>query len=228
MATRICVLGLPRSGSQYIAEILCNRDSSITNGFEPFTEFHPFKLVSNNDNKLESVKTDTIPVEQRIHSALSAIQLSDHTQNIVIRVFPYDYVKPFFKEILDVLSSCGFTFVTIHRRDLEKHLLSFGTALATNVWSVHDKNYQQPLINITHFDNLKWLYENSLCLNTLVESYGVTSEIIYYEDWVVANSHRELGLYKQSPEDPYSKILNSTEVKQYIEKLFNENRIHKT
>ena len=57
MKKRICIIGLPRTGSNYLAELIKKNCENFTNLGEPFTPDFPLTIVKNHNGVLIYWKT---------------------------------------------------------------------------------------------------------------------------------------------------------------------------
>jgi hypothetical protein len=224
LSPRICVIGLPRSGSQYAVELI------KLNGYYPYYDliepFEPDKqIIELQNNKIILTSNRTCDEQNRIQDALSKLAKADINQSLITRVFPVKEQKTHFITILNTLINLNFDFVVLKRNNIEHHLLSFAVALATDVWNKFNNEQNKP-ITITHFSQIKWLYNEIASYNALIENLNINYDLIHYE-FIVDDLSRVMGclintnvkIYKQADADPYARISNATEVRDFIKTL---------
>jgi len=223
---RLCVIGLPRSGSQYAVELIKNNGLyPYLDLIEPFEIGKPYILLENNKIKLSNDKTcDEI---LRIENALDIINKADKDQPIITRAFYVKEQRKKFKEIIDTLITSNFDFVVLKRNNVEQHLISYGLALKTDIWTKFQGTVVPQKIEITHFNQMKWLYEHILYFNEYIENLNITYDLLHYES-IENDLSKIVGfaintntkIYKQANAvDPYVNIINADEVKSFMNKL---------
>lgn len=230
MTQRICVLGLPRSGSQHVTNLL-SINIGATNLIEPFTK-HPVKIKLLDqvaDSKIVTYISSDYESSYDVQQTLSILKNGDPTQSLVLKLFPYNYVLEFFPEIIKTLKELNFKFVSLKRRNVEYHLLSYAVAIASDYWT-ETTTKVKPVgkVIVDSFKSLEWLYKEIQQFDNTVASCNVDANIIYYEDaeeditkllnkpTIVQNS----DTLKQAPIDPWSQIENIDEVKAFFNTLF--------
>jgi hypothetical protein len=227
LTPRICVIGLPRSGSQYAVELI------KLNGYYPYYDlvepFEPDKpIIELQNNQIILTTQRTCDEQHRIRDALSKLSKGDINQSLITRVFPVKEQKTHFFTIINTLINLNFDFIVLKRNNIEHHLLSFAVALATDVWTKFD-NKKNELITITHFSQITWLYNEISSYNALVENLDINYDLINYE-LIVNDLSRVMGslintnvkIYKQSDIDPYERISNANEVRDFIKTLLHD------
>jgi len=237
MPNRVCIFGTPRSGSQYIAELIAKSISVATLSEcvdigEPFTidQLH-LPILENNKKIILQELHDTISIKERVDNILSAILESDITQPLVIKVFPYDYIIPFLDKIISTLTSCGFEIVIVKRNNKENQLISLGVAHTINAWN---SNYNNAILNSKITINsdilgkIFWLHLLLLSFDNILKIFNLQySPVIYYETAAtdlynvlkIPIRIRDVQIQKQITSDPYEFITNADEVRQFIGRL---------
>ena len=224
---RYCLLGLPRTGSQYIANLLVNTVGTVDMS-EPFTENTVCKLGIDIDNEVTFNS-----IEERIEYVFNQLNKIDSNKALVMRLFLVDSIQPYVDDIIKRLVDLNFKFLVIHRENLEHHLLSFLIAVNTNIWHTLDNN-NEPYsadfsFEIVRMNNVIWLYDQRLAFNTMLNQLNINYSTIRYE-YAIDDLEQFLGILvtsndlykKQIVGDPYKLIANASEVKQFLEKLMNK------
>ena len=246
---RICVIGLPRSGSNYVANII-EKSFLLSNGIsyynmgEPFTINQPY-LTMLDDHKYiqcKNIESDQINnfvnFNHRMTCVLSSIEESNKNQSLLIRLFPMSYIISDLDIIISTLKNNGFDFIILKRNNVEEHLLSMTVASTTDKWISYDSSeVLNTSITIQNhgFQETHELYKYLKVYNSCLEMFNLhNSPTIYYETAVENLSeilqisiHNNVDLVKQLPLNPYNFITNAKEVKQFIEKLANDIRKEK-
>lgn len=231
---RICILGLPRSGSQYVAELICTNINAM-NLLEPFTKDtnNPYKLsIQKGKFNNNLVFLEEFPTAFSVPESLNILKSGDIHQSLVLKLFPYAYLNKNIPEILSTLIELKFEFVILKRKNVKHHLLSYGVALATDTWTdlVHPKKPVAPRpdkVTITDFETMEWLWQATKRFDEQMKNWNITADTIYYEDAVngVAKllnkpiTTDKLPIKKQSPANPWDRIENVEEVKAFLNKL---------
>jgi len=238
---RICVLGLPRTGSNYILSMLFNnlddivpKDEHFLSLSEPFTWQQPFLPVLGPDGFIENIeKADTFQSNgERIEYVIDVISRADRSQSLVLKLFPLDLVDGLVDRIIAALKSANFTFIQVKRNNIEHQLISYALAEKTNRWLSSDGTYMDERHMITSFASMTWLYKNIVEFDSKLIRNDMEPPTIHYEtaiadlssylnvhvDQVITNSFLE----KQGAEDPYKCIINAGEIRWYFEKLLDK------
>ena len=238
---RICVLGLPRTGSNYILSMLFNnldgivlKDERFLSLSEPFTWQQPFLPVLGPDGFIENIeKEDTfLSSGERIEYVIDVISRANRSQSLVLKFFPLDLVDGLVDRIIAALKSANFTFIQVKRNDIEHQLISYALAEKTNRWISTDGTYMNERHMIISFAAMAWLYGNIVDFDSKLTRNGIGATTIHYEtaitdlaaylnvpvDQVITKSFLE----KQGAEDPYKCIINADEIRWYFEKLLDK------
>jgi len=197
---RICILFIPRSGSQYLEEIIGSNFKSVLRFGELF--IYPRQVPA-------------------------AIKLLDSTDsaNITVRLSVVSTISPHFTEIIDCLKRNNFTFLVL-RREVSDTLLSFAYASESNVWAKRDSS---ALNKVTIHDPsaMVWIYNEIKMFDKRIEEMKVDYQTVHYETMVqdlekIFNKKMDLSdtyIIKQLGNTPYNYIENSTAVSSFIESL---------
>lgn len=229
---RICLLGLPRCGSQYISRLIASSCPGMTNLAEPFTDNHPYSIVNLHGQIVPYKSTQRSCYSERIVYISKILESGDLNQSVVLKLFLTDDVYPYLNKILEVLKKLNFKFFIIKRENVEHHLLSHAIGYASNKWNtthgLHNNTYQ-----ITNTDNIKWLYRNIVNFDNVIQEHNIVAPTIRYEYAVDDLEHllnipinTNINIEKQVVGDPYHLIDNADEIKQFIKKIANGTTIY--
>jgi hypothetical protein len=232
MSIKICILGLPRCGSHYVVELIkrsyLNQSVELTDLKEPFGRDDPVKidlvnglLTSRYDADAQCGQRQFESVDELVATRLSLLQTSGD-QNLIVRLFPFDYLSPYFKTIIEQLKSIDFKFIVLLRENVEEQLLSYARSRVTNVW-IGERSDQPIEFNIRAFVSMRWLSDKISEFNQLIDSLDINYEQCIYERSVDDLSRilnitidSEVSIQKQRIDDPYSAIINSAQVKHFL------------
>lgn len=231
---RICLLGLPRCGSQYISRLITSSYSNMTNLAEPFTDNHPYNIVN--------VRGQIVPYQstqgnclysERISYVSKVLESGDINQALVLKLFLTDDVYPYLAKILEVLKKLNFIFFIIKRENIEHHLLSHAIGHASNKWNSLQGLHNDNTYHITNTDNIQWLYRTIVNFDNVIQEHNITAPIIRYENAVDDLGrlldmpiNTNINIEKQVIGDPYNMIDNADEIKQFIKKIINGTKIY--
>jgi len=238
MNNRWCIIGTPRSGSQYVAQIIAGTIKQYVNChvydmLEPFTENQPYKPILTNDKAIQhSEQVDgNLLLTDRINNVISVLMEGDPEQPLVVKLFPYDYLLPHLDKILKVLHDCGFEFMILKRNDIKKQLLSHAVAHKTHNWNSFYGNgilNSSVMIDGEGFRTIYWAYMNLKGFDGILRIFNLTNlPVIHYETAIedlskilqMPISILDVTVQKQLPVDTYQFIINAEEVKNFITKL---------
>lgn len=233
MYPRICLFGLPRCGSQYIAELIKeNSNYVLTDLIEPYTgnskESNMPLPVLNPDNSIRMEFLDGYIGEQNVLKRIDYIN-NIITQNnqltpLILRLFPYHYLWNYMPLIVKNLRKNGFTFFIIKRTNLEHHILSYLIAQATNEWRlIKEKVPQSVTINESLFESIDYIIKNSLNFINYAAKINIDGHVVTYENAKedlekIYNKpfNNQTAIKKQGLSNPYDQIINASEVKHRI------------
>lgn len=237
MATRICLVSTPRSGSQYVSQLLIGTIKSI-NGDMMFNAQEPFSI--NHDFSLGLTPTGwlTLNYENRtphtpntiVDSVLDCIRNAVPEQSIIIRFFPFGYYGHQLNKIFEELKSYGFEFIVLKRDNLEEQLLSYGISETVSKWS--NFKLTEP-IKITNFRDIMGMRDFLFRFETITAErfeFLKMAPVIHYEDalnhieeiFEVPADTSEVSSIQRRSTDPYEFIENASVVKKFIEYLIND------
>ncbi len=232
--TKICILGTPRSGSQYLANVMeksfralgidmCNLSEPFTfnkSKEDMFPALSPSRQVF---NKFGSTPTFNTYSEQSNY-ILSILSFADPTQAVILKYFMDD--RGDFNSIISRLQDYGFEIILLKRANVEHHLISWGAGCLTNAWDTTSPNYVPNLK--MHFS--KGILEQiQIFYNTFISKFNsidIDAPIVYYET-LAEDVNRlfnipvdtDIKLSKQLNADPYTQIINADEVREFIKDL---------
>jgi hypothetical protein len=237
MATRICLVATPRSGSQYVSELLRGTITSINgdimfNAQEPFSINPDFSLgltpsgwlTLNYENKIQHTPATIVD------SVLECLRNVVPEQSIIIRFFPFGYYGHQLDKIFTELKSYGFEFIVLKRDNLEEQLLSYGISETVKKWS--NFKLTEP-IKITNFRDIMGMRDFLFRFETITterfECLKMAS-VIHYEHALahveeifgVPADTSEVNSIQRRSSDPYEFIENKEIVKKFIEYLVND------
>ena len=240
MTTRICVLGLPRSGSHYVVELLCrsfqNQKVTLTDLKEPFTIEDPVTIelvdsllhveyksgVKQGDNQFETV-------DLLVNNRIDVINNSNSNQDIILRLFPMRYLDPYINDIINCLKKNNFKFVVLERQQIEQQILSCGRAVTTQQWFGKS---DRTIVEFTEqsFDAMTWLYNRIKKFPSIIDALGIEFSTIKYETCIVDIERHfnmpvvnEVSIEKQSIDNPYDLISNGNQVRVFMKNLLGVN-----
>jgi beta-galactosidase GanA len=227
---RYCLLGLPRIGSQYIAELISQTTGAVHLG-EPFTvsTAYPKTIVSKNNLLIAKgaiINFDS--TEHQIEYVFDCFNNSKIDQPLVVRLFLIEMLEPYIPNIIERLNNLNFKFISIQRENVEYHLLSYLIARHTKKWNT-DHNNGEPYskdtkIEIKSYNDAKWLYDRRISFDNTIQNLNITYNTVRYEHAVedleqILNIpiNTSIKFKKLILGDPYELISNHTEVKQFLE-----------
>jgi len=235
MTTRICLIGLPRSGSQYVSELIARSiGSGMKNLAEPFTVGHPYCIEQYDNRLLRAIPSDFTKYdshEVQIDYVLNLLKTGNQDQSLVIKLFLTEDNIPFTTKILNELHALNFKFLIIKRENIENHLVSYVFGLSTNKWNSLHGTHDNPIhIPTKLFPNMSWLYNRIINFDKLIMEYKLdTTFTVRYERAVYDLTRyflipiiTNIRLEKQLPDNPYEMIENAKEVQDYINILISK------
>ncbi len=241
---RICLIGLPRSGSQYIVELITtsfnalNPSSEMQDCKEPFSFAHDFKpwlRPFNNNGVIDMSERNFLDIKDQVFHILGAIDSANKTQPLTMRLFFYNYNNPYMSYIISVLKKNNFKFLVAKRKSIDNHLLSYAIANTSDKWNSHEhKPYTNEKFKVTNFGNIEWLYQQITQFDNKINQLNIDYDTIIYENAIsdlekalnIPITNSNLTLKKQVVGNPYNLIENSHEVKIFISKLKNGTQIY--
>jgi hypothetical protein len=229
---RYCLLGLPRTGSQYIAKMISN-SANILDIEEPFTISKSLSSITVNNNLIRKNKhIDFDSIETQIKHVIECFKNANIDQPLLMRLFLVDVIAPYIPNLIEELSKLNFKFLIIRRENAEHHLLSYVIARHTNIWNTKYTNNQPypigTLFNITNLNDAEWLYSQRMLFDNLLNQLNLECDTIRYEHAVEDIQQMNItvnpiiDLKKQISGDPYDLISDAPAAKQFLEKLLNK------
>lgn len=235
---RICLIGLPRSGSQHIVELIQRScQGKLLDCSEPFTFGNSLPSLECSDGLI--VKTGSkhfVSVDEHCNHVLDVFNKATTEQDVILRLFLTGNLEPLLPKIVATLKKQQFQFFSLKRENIEDQLLSFAIAKETDQWNtVVNNSYAntQP-ITIKNLQHLKWLYDQIIKYDNRLSSLDVEYQLIRYEHAIAdlttalaqLVSSNGVRLKKQITGDPYNMIANATEIKEFIKTLINGTQIY--
>ena len=177
---RICLLGLPRCGSQYISSlIMLNQPGGIKNLSEPFTPGH---ILSLKDIGISS--TDFNSYEEQVSLTINKIKSFSGNQSLIMKLFLHSWIPlTEHSRIIQVLKELNFKFIIVKRRNIIDQLLSLGIGLKLNRFTNFD-DYDNSIVELddTILDNMKILQTDLANFDNLINKLNLSDSItMYYE-----------------------------------------------
>jgi hypothetical protein len=240
MYHRICLFGLPRCGSQYIAELIkTNSEYKILDLHELYTSglgenMQPLPVLNENNEfycKFLPEYDDLTILPERIGYIYKTLK-QNTTMPLILRLFPYDYLIQHMPTIVEHLKENNFSFFLIKRLDIEKHFLSYIIAQTTNQWTQFkdkDRVKKKVKIDLLTVKNSKWLIESSEHFFQYAEKVNIKGPTIHYENALTdlsilfkKNFNNDISIEKQGFENPYDQIINADEVRELIQSFLSK------
>lgn len=229
---RICLLGLPRCGSQYISRLITSSYPNMDNLAEPFTDNHPYNIV-NVDDRILACKSKTYKHSERIAHVSEILKSGNINQSLVLKLFLTENIYPYLKEILDTLKKLNFVFIIIKRENVEHQLLSFAIGRASNKWDSSHGRHNKDTYCITQVDELIWLHRTISNFDNVIKEHNITAPTIRYEHAVEdletvlgISINTNISIEKQVIGNPYNMIDNAVEIQQFIKKIIDGKTIY--
>lgn len=230
---RICLLGLPRCGSQYISGLIKESLRPCSNLAEPYTPGHEYTIIKE-DEHLKIVK-NTInfsSFKNQIEYVSTTLKLGRLDHSIIMKVFLTNPTVPFLEKIINDLQELNFDFLIVKRENIEHQLLSWLIAEESNKWCSLDGEHISP-ITITNIADADWLYGDMLKFDELITQFKINVPTIRYEHaiedlfkYLKIPIRTHTLLKKQVIGDPYDMIVNANEVREHLKRLLNDRTIH--
>jgi len=232
---RICILGTPRCGSQYVSQLIAGTIKEATgehvyNMLEPFTESAKYIPVFEPGTRklMHKVIDYSMLIEERVEYVSSILKECDPNIPLVMKLFPYESTVKHLDKILNDITDSGFKFIHLKRTNLEQQLISYALSSSTNKWT---NLWGEGLVTTpvtVQLEPIAYLYN-------MLTTYNISDNpipVIRYENCLEDLStllNRKISISevisrKQKDEaDPYRFIINADDVKQFIQKLINGN-----
>jgi len=223
---RLCIIGLPRSGSQYLVELLKNNATNrYTDLKEPFTYNLPRIVVDDNlQLSIESFPSIYDLYQDRVIYTNNVLRSGDINQSIIMRLFIVPEIETMLYDTIHNLVQKDFAFFILKRKNVINHILSIGIADARNqyklIWS---EPYDHTPVKVTNFQLMRWLHQSIKKYEKLIEENDISGQEIFYETAIedLARIYDMpinicLPIKKQVIGDPYDHIINKDEVKEFI------------
>ena len=188
---RLCLIGLPRCGSQYISNlIMLNTDSNIKNLAEPFTPHHVPSLKD-----IEISKTDFNSYEEQVSLVIDKLKLFDSNQSLIMKLFLHSWISPTeHSRIIQILKELNFKFIIIKRKNITDQLLSLGIGLKLNKFT----NFNEYDNSIVELDNeilssMKILQVDLKNFDNLLNEFDLSNSTTFYYETIKEDLSTFLG-----------------------------------
>jgi hypothetical protein len=187
--TRICLLGLPRCGSQYISSLfMANIDDSIKDLAEPFTPGLAWHCGV--------VKTEFDSYDEQVSAVIDKLKLVNDDRSLIMKLFLHSWLPlQQYIRIVTALKELGFTFVIIKRKNTVEQLLSLGIGLKLNKFS----NFGEYDNSVVELDNniissMKTLQNDIINFDNILNQLQIDAPTLYYE-----TIHKDLAVFLNKP-----------------------------
>jgi hypothetical protein len=177
---RICLLGLPRCGSQYISSlIMINSDSVTRNLAEPFTPNH---IPSLHDIGLANTSFNSY--EDQVNAVIDKLRALDNTTSLVLKLFLHSWIsETHHHRIIQVLAELKFKFVVVKRNSVIEQLLSLGIGLKLNKFT-NFGDYDNTIVELDHsiMNSMKVLHDDLKNFDILLKNLNLDNcPVFHYE-----------------------------------------------
>jgi len=230
---RICIICLPRSGSQLCEQLASELSNSYMLGeyFENWNRSnYDFDINNNIYVKKFAEISCKLNLQQQFKEKLNLLSKANPNQPLTLRLFAMDYYnKDTLLTIITKLKTLGFEFVTL-TRDIKNQLLSFMITVSyqtfkkQNVFGINSDIIDPIYIKLNVlgpiFDDLvnsskNWENNLSTILND-VNYQKIKYDTIYSDMEQIYNTNFKYHGKKSINGDPLDLILNKTEVVEFL------------
>lgn len=224
---RVCLVGLPRCGSQYISQLIVH-NSEYTNLLEPFTFNHGVSLsetkrIYDTDN---IIKDNYESLDYQIEDVLNVLYSAPEKDFILLKLFLVEVEYSYYRYIVDELKKLGFSFIIINRKNIIDQYLSLLISVSTDKWSNWTEEYYTDKVEISVEQLIKhdWFFCKLREFNTALSELNLLEyHTIYYENavndiskWLGKEINTDILLKKMSELSNSERIKNIDEVRQHI------------
>lgn len=233
---RICLIGLPRCGSQYISALIANTFDGMSNLVEPYTNKHQANIINVGNRVVVRRMPDNFEShKERINYVSNTLKSGNPEQSMVMKLFLTDDTYLYLDEIIDTLKMLNFKFVVIKRENVEHHILSHAIAMKTNKWTSVDDGIHNQLakFKITDLCDIDWLYRQIANFDAVVNDLDIEYSTVRYEhalsDLTVVlkrELNTNIDIEKQIVGDPWDMIENADEIREIIQKVINGTKLY--
>jgi len=232
---RICLIGLPRCGSQHLAEIIKRSYPNMTDCLEPFTDSDFLKDIDLRETQIILSKNKKYKsVRQRVETVCDIIDRSNPNQNLVLRLFLLDNIDSLLPQIVYFLKKNNFKFLVL-KRDSTEQLLSWAIARTTDKYNTITKGYNNgQKFKVTDFHNIQWLFNQQKEFDRRLSALDIEYKTIHYATLYqdleqllnIQVNQNILTFKKQVVGNHYDYIENAEQVKEIIENITNGTKIY--
>jgi len=186
MTIRVCLLGLPRCGSQYVCDLIIRNTPNITCIDEPFTpNHHSANFTQDSFGYLHKSQDEivTLSVEEQIDRTINLLEKSNINQSVVFKLFllndfPYDH----YAAIVKVIKNQNFKFLILKRINIVDQILSFLISNELNTWSNFTSIPDNRIAEVKNFGNIDYLIDQIKNFETTLKNLHLnTMPVINYE-----------------------------------------------
>jgi hypothetical protein len=224
---RICLIGLPRCGSQYISALIANTVGGMYDLTEPYTNKYQANIINvGNCLAVRRMPDNFESQKERINYVSNTLKLGNLEQSILMKVFLTDDTYLYINEIIDTLKILNFKFIVIKRENLEHHLLSHIIAKESNKWNSTDGIHNTDTFTVKDFESIVWMYMQIANFDNVVNKLDIEYDTVRYEhavnDLTVVlkkEINTDIDIEKQIVGDPWSMIENADEIRKIIQKV---------
>lgn len=188
---RICLIGLPRCGSQYISNlIMLNTDFNIKNLAEPFTPHHTPSLK---DIGISKIEFDSY--EEQVSLVIDKMKLFNSNQSLIIKLFLHSWISSTeHVRIIQVLKELNFKFIIIKRKNIIDQLLSLGIGLKLNKFTNFDE-YDNSIVELDNeiLSKMKILQVDLKNFDNLINEFNLSNSTTFYYETIKEDLSAFLG-----------------------------------
>ena len=185
---RICLIGLPRCGSQYITSLfMANTDANIKNLAEPFTPglaWHCGVL----ETKFDSY-------DEQVSAVIDKLKLFNDDQSLIMKLFLHTWISSTeHVRIIQVLKELNFKFIIIKRKNTIDQLLSLGIGLKLNKFT-NLNEYDNSIIELDNeiLSKMKILQVDLENFDNLINEFNLSNSTTFYYETLKEDLSTFLG-----------------------------------
>jgi len=186
--TRICLLGLPRCGSQYISSLfMANIDDSIKDLAEPFTPGLAWHCGV--------VKTEFDSYDEQVSAVIDKLKLFNDDQSLIMKLFLHSWIlSTEHVRIIQVLKELNFKFIIIKRKNIKNQLLSLGIGLKLNKFTNLDE-YDNSIVELDNeiLSKMKILQVDLENFDNLINEFNLSNSTTFYYETIKEDLSTFLG-----------------------------------
>jgi len=231
---RICLIGLPRCGSQYISALIAKSFKGMSNIVEPYTDKHIANIV-NIDNwiRVRRIPDNFVSHKDRIDYVSTTLKSGRMDQSIVMKLFLTDDTHLYINEIIDTLKLLNFRFIVIRRENQEHHMLSHIIAKESNKWNSTEGLHKNDKFTVKNLESIDWMYRQLTNFDNVLNSLNLNYATVRYEHalsdltFILKRElNTDIDIEKQIVGDPWAMIENADEIREIIQKVINGTKLY--